>query len=60
MNRQIIFEFIPIGAYVKVIAFDVETKVEISTITPRNISQSEQQRAAENKLLYVLKKNNEL
>ncbi|MBP6986557.1 MAG: hypothetical protein KBB83_08245 [Alphaproteobacteria bacterium] len=60
MNRQIIFEFIPIGSYVKVIAFDVETKVEISTITPRNISQAEQQRAAENKLLYILKKNHEI
>jgi hypothetical protein len=52
MDRDIIFEFIPSGTFVKVTAFDVETKVEVSTVTPANISQEQQQQAALNKLHY--------
>ena len=60
MNREIIFEFVQNGNYVKVIAFDVATKVEISTVAPRNITQQQQQQAAINKLMYVLEKKGKL
>lgn len=57
MNREVIFEFLPSGNFMKVTAFDVETKLEVSTITPVSISQDQQQQAAYNKLTYVLEKN---
>ena len=56
MGREIIFEFLPFGNSVKVTAFDVETKIEISTITPRNITKEQQEQAAINKLKYVMGK----
>jgi hypothetical protein len=56
MDREVIFEFIQFGNFVKVTAFDVETKTEVSTIAPSNITQEAQQQAALNKLHYVLEK----
>jgi hypothetical protein len=56
MTREIIFEFLPNGNSVKVTAFDVETKIEVSTITPRNISKELQEQAVLNKLLYMIEK----
>lgn len=55
-DREIIFEFIQNGNYVKVVAFDVKTQVEISTIAPANIIRTEQEQAAINKLMYILDK----
>ncbi|MGN6670382.1 MAG: DUF6898 family protein [Candidatus Nucleicultricaceae bacterium] len=41
MSREIIFEFIPIGSYIKVTAIDPESGHEVSIVgsrsTPRNI-----------------------
>ncbi len=56
-GREIIFEFYPIGSYVKVSAMDVETLTEISiqcpALTPQNIMKNN----AIKRLEYVLKKN---
>ena len=57
MDREVIFEFFPVGNFMKVTAVDVATKIEVSTITPRNLNQDEQQQAAYNKLVYVIKRN---
>ncbi len=56
MDREVIFEFLPVGNFVKVTAFDVETHTEVSTITPVHLSQEAQKEAAFNKLKYVLSK----
>lgn len=56
MTQEVIFEFLPMGNFVKVTAMDVETRVEVSTITPANLNQSQQEQAALNKLKYVLNK----
>ena len=56
MEREVIFEFLPSGSFMKVTAFDVETKMEVSTITPANISKELQEKAAYNKLIYMLSK----
>lgn len=56
MDREVIFEFLPIGNFVKVTAFDVETKIEVSTITPRHLAKEDQELAALNKLKYMMGK----
>lgn len=51
-----IFEYVPIGASVKVMAVDVETGLEVSVIGPSSAAQSELERVAVRKLRYMLEK----
>ncbi len=53
---EIYFEFIPVGAYVKVVAIDAATGVEVSIVGARAAGQATLERAALAKLRYVLEK----
>ncbi|MFP4098465.1 MAG: DUF6898 family protein [Alphaproteobacteria bacterium] len=55
-NREIIIEFVPLGAYVKVSAMDVETLTEISIQGPAGASEETLKHNALKRLSYVLKK----
>ena len=52
--REVIFEYLPIGASVKVSAIDVETGLEVSVVGPAIASRAELERLAANKLRYML------
>jgi hypothetical protein len=54
--REVLFEFIPVGKYIKVIALDPETLVEITVVGDRKAPQKELQRIAIQKLKYVLRR----
>jgi hypothetical protein len=51
---EIYFEFIPAGAYIKVVAIDADTGVEVSIVGARAADQATLERAALAKLRYVL------
>lgn len=53
---EIYFEFIPAGAFIKVIAIDAATGVEVSIVGARAADQAALERAALAKLRYVLEK----
>lgn len=55
-GRQVIFEFQPMGAYVKVSAMDVKTLTEISIQGAATASEALLKRNAVRRLEYVLKK----
>ena len=55
-NREILFEFQRVGAYVKVMAIDAATGVEISIVGAAGSSELILKRTAASKLLYVLRK----
>ena len=55
-NREIIIEFHPLGAYVKVSAMDVQTLTEISIQGPVSASKEALKHNALKRLEYVLKK----
>jgi hypothetical protein len=55
-SREILFEFLRVGAYIKVIAVDALTGVEVSTVGAAGSSEQILKRTAANKLLYVLRK----
>ena len=56
-NREIIFEFIPIGNVMKVVAVDTATMTEASIQCPINAGEAVFQKNALMRLEYVLKKN---
>ena len=56
-GREIIVEFHPIGAYVKVSAMDVATLTEISIQGPANAGETLLKNNALKRLTYVLRKN---
>jgi hypothetical protein len=53
---EIYFEFIPAGAYIKVVAIDAASGVEVSIVGARAADQATLERAALAKLRYVLEK----
>jgi hypothetical protein len=55
-NREILFEFQRVGAYVKVTALDTATSVEVSIVGAAGSADAVLKRTAVNKLLYVLRK----
>ena len=55
-NREIIIEFFPLGAYVKVSAMDTQSLTEISVQGPASASQETLKHNALKRLEYVLKK----
>lgn len=57
-GREVIFEFSPIGASVKVTAVDVATGIEVVVIGPAAATQHELERIAVQKLRYRLGKEN--
>ena len=55
-GREVIIEFYPVGAYVKVSAMDTQSLTEISIQGPANASEETLKRNALKRLEYVLKK----
>lgn len=55
-NRQVIFEFFPIGAYVRVTAMDTETLTEVSIQGPANAPEAMLKQNALKRLEYVMRK----
>jgi hypothetical protein len=56
-GREVIIEFFPIGAFMKVTAVDVATMTEVSIQGPVNAGQEMLKRNAIKRLEYVLRKN---
>lgn len=56
-NREVIIEFHPVGAYVKVVAMDVKTLTEITIQGPASAGEAVLEFNALRRLEYVLKKN---
>ena len=59
MRREVIFEFTPIGASVKVTALDVTSDLEVSVVAPSSASRNELERIALQKLRYMLNRQGE-
>ena len=55
--RDVIFEFIQLGNCIKVIAIDVTTGLEVSTMGPKTATQKHLQQTALAKLNYVLNRD---
>jgi hypothetical protein len=55
-GREIIFEFFPIGPYIKVTAMDVATLTEISISGPKSAGEAVLQQNALKRLAFVMKK----
>lgn len=55
-NREIIFEFFPLGPYMKVSAMDTRSLTEISIQGPASTPKETLQRNALKRLEYVMKK----
>lgn len=55
-GREVIFEFYPVGHYVRVSAMDTRTLTEISIQGPATASEETLKRNALKRLEYVLKK----
>ena len=56
MERQVIYEYKQLGNTIKVTAVDVDTGIEVSTVVPTQLTQMQMNKAAYQKLLYVLEK----
>lgn len=56
-NREVIFEFTPIGGIMRVAAVDVATGTEAIVQCPQTLGEAGFQRAGLQKLEYVLRKN---
>lgn len=56
-GREILIEFIPLGSYVKVTAFDTRSMTEVSVQGPKGASQTVLKNNALRRLEYVMKKN---
>jgi hypothetical protein len=55
-NREIIFEFFPIGPYMKVTAMDVATLTEVSISGPKGTAEAILQQNAVKRLEFVMRK----
>ena len=55
-NREIIFEFFPLGTYIKVTAMDTKSLTEISIQGPANTPEDILKNNALRRLKYVLEK----
>ena len=55
-GREVIIEFFPVGAFMKVSAMDTKTLTEVSIQGPANAPQDTLERNALKRLEYVLKK----
>lgn len=59
-GREIIFEFYPVGQFVKVTAMDTKTLTEISIQGPANVGEEVLKRNALKRLEYVLRKKGKI
>jgi hypothetical protein len=59
-NREVIFEFIPIGPYVKVTAMDVKSLTEISISCPAGTHEGIMKQNALRRLEFVMRKKGAL
>ena len=59
-KRDVIFEFIQAGNCIKVIAVDMITGLEVSIMGPKTATQAHLQQTALSKLLYRLRRENDL
>ena len=55
---EVLFEFIQQGRYVKVVAMDPVSRVEVTVVGDRAATKDTLKRIAINKLRYVLNRNN--
>lgn len=55
-GRQVIFEFFPVGAYVRVTAMDTQTLTEVSIQGPANAPEAMLKQNALKRLEYVMRK----
>jgi len=55
-GREVILEFFPVGAFIKVSAMDTQTLTEVSIQGPANAPKQTLERNAMKRLEYVLKK----
>ena len=53
---EVLFEFIPMGAYVKVCAVDAKSGIEVTVVGDARATQAELQRTALRKLEFVMAK----
>ncbi len=56
---EVLFEYVRQGAFVKVTAIEPDTATEAVVIVPANLSESQMQTKAMQKLLYLLRKKEE-
>lgn len=56
MSREVLFEFVRVGAYVKVSAIDARTNTEVSIVGPPSAGQAQLKATVLKKLQYVLQK----
>lgn len=56
-NREVIFEYFPIGPYIKVTAMDVATLTEISISGPKGTADAILRQNALKRLEFVMRKN---
>ncbi len=56
---EVLFEFIPQGAYIKVCAVDPVTRIEVSIVGDPRAGKQRLEQIALNKLRYVLRKKQE-
>lgn len=54
--REALFEFIPVGVYVKVVAIDPDSGIEVSVVGARSATSYELKRLAGQKLDFVVGK----
>ena len=57
-GREVIFEFHPVGNFVKVTAMDTQSLTEISIQGPKNAGEEMLKRNAMKRLAYVMRKKN--
>jgi len=55
-NREVILEYIPVGQFIKVVAMDAKTLIEVSIQGPASTPEAILKRNALKRLEYVLKK----
>ncbi len=56
---DVLFEYVRMGASVRVTAIEPDTKTEAVVVVPAGLSEKEMQARAMQKLLYILKKKDE-
>jgi hypothetical protein len=55
-GREVIFEFRPIGHYIKITAMDAQSLTEVSTQAPAGLSEAQLKSLGRKRLAYTLRK----
>ncbi len=59
-QREVIFEVVDTGQFLRITAFDVVTHTEVVTMAPRDLTQLQAHDLAYKKLIYVLEKDHNI